>query len=338
MRRRFIPAPAGNTDAPVVRIDGWTVHPRACGEHRAHDRGSWALPGSSPRLRGTHGVDKIRHRLIRFIPAPAGNTWASMRLASASAVHPRACGEHDLDEHTVDLVFGSSPRLRGTLRLMGLGVQRIRFIPAPAGNTPAPPGPKTRPAVHPRACGEHDGAGLAAPPVTGSSPRLRGTHRHHQHHRHHQRFIPAPAGNTRLPLVRGAPGPVHPRACGEHFPIVHEQGVVLGSSPRLRGTQVLGADWAQPQRFIPAPAGNTAHPLIHPPPPPVHPRACGEHNLDGANLDGANGSSPRLRGTLHLGVDLGSRLRFIPAPAGNTAAPASSPAAPAVHPRACGEH
>ena len=57
-RRRFIPAPAGNTTG---LDDG--IH----------------VGGSSPRLRGTPERDRIRPGLIRFIPAPAGNT---MRLAS----------------------------------------------------------------------------------------------------------------------------------------------------------------------------------------------------------------------------------------------------------------
>ena len=155
-----------------------------------------------------------------------------------------------------------------------------------------------------------------------------------------RRFIPAPAGNTCVPVIsgkvihgssprlRGTPTlrpaavrrtPVHPRACGEHL----EAEDITGSA----------------HRFIPAPAGNTPRRSRPPTRPPVHPRACGEHPVPSA--------APR-RGS-----------RFIPAPAGNTdlppdvvrrrdgssprlrGTPTTSPgtsASPTVHPRACGEH
>ena len=54
VRRRFIPAPAGNTINELERLGVPAVHPRACGEHSFGKR--------------------RQIELKRFIPAPAGNT------------------------------------------------------------------------------------------------------------------------------------------------------------------------------------------------------------------------------------------------------------------------
>ena len=50
-------------------------------------------------------------------------------------VHPRACGEHVRRVMSVPNSFGSSPRLRGTLKPNLYAPHGRRFIPAPAGNT-----------------------------------------------------------------------------------------------------------------------------------------------------------------------------------------------------------
>ena len=73
-RRRFIPAPAGNTQRIAIRWDSITVHPRACGEHHGRPPKACSVPGSSPRLRGTRESCSFLPRRSRFIPAPAGNT------------------------------------------------------------------------------------------------------------------------------------------------------------------------------------------------------------------------------------------------------------------------
>ncbi len=132
------------------------------------------------------------------------------------------------------------------------------------------------------------------------------------------RFIPAHAGNTQTTEADAHTPTVHPRACGEHSRI---EAVMLsngGSSPRMRGTQSI-CDWfTEPDRFIPAHAGNT----------PAVRNQCSS----------SCGSSPRMRGTLSPLTVPGRPRRFIPAHAGNTPVPAVCVRAPPVHPRACGEH
>ena len=72
----IIPAYAGNTSLPPVSRDCRRDHPRVCGEHEFVQQGDGRHWGSSPRMRGTQGLqrqDLSRHGII---PAYAGNTRA----------------------------------------------------------------------------------------------------------------------------------------------------------------------------------------------------------------------------------------------------------------------
>ena len=93
-KRRFIPAPAGNSEYAGGSVTVTSVHPRACGEQRPVDSLPQSIAGSSPRLRGT-GPDLLQLSLKgRFIPAPAGNRHLLTYIGICHTVHP--------------------PRLRGT--------------------------------------------------------------------------------------------------------------------------------------------------------------------------------------------------------------------------------
>ena len=93
-RHRFIPACAGNTRSPASVWRRSTVHPRVCGEHHLNQPSTSALPGSSPRVRGTHHRRRHRRTPHRFIPACAGNTPLRRARRPCPSVHPRVCGEH----------------------------------------------------------------------------------------------------------------------------------------------------------------------------------------------------------------------------------------------------
>ena len=193
-----------------------SVHPRACGEHAIGMPLMIAWSGSSPRLRGTQPVDHAVSNGQRFIPAPAGNTEATVASRRVSAVHPRACGEHLSGATSSATNAGSSPRLRGTRVGPRAAPASHRFIPAPAGNTDHLHVGMVIFPVHPRACGEHDSTHATARMPTGSSPRLRGTPSLSSHPNPGARFIPAPAGNTGPAISSIRARTVHPRACGEH--------------------------------------------------------------------------------------------------------------------------
>ena len=111
---RFIPAHAGNTLERRVCPPDRPVHPRACGEHTAPPPHRRAFHGSSPRMRGTQEITEHGAVELRFIPAHAGNTPIPLIDTVPKPVHPRACGEHYIDHIVAGVVFGSSPRMRGT--------------------------------------------------------------------------------------------------------------------------------------------------------------------------------------------------------------------------------
>ena len=133
--RRFIPARAGNTTPPAPGASGGSVHPRSRGEHALRATLDSTVTGSSPLARGTRVDLELRELLLRFIPARAGNTIPTHGSFLARAVHPRSRGEHKLIRHTKAAAAGSSPLARGTHVHQEHARQRIRFIPARAGNT-----------------------------------------------------------------------------------------------------------------------------------------------------------------------------------------------------------
>ncbi len=131
---RFIPARAGNS------CDGrnWPgrspVHPRACGEQVSFLQVERYNDGSSPRVRGTAGIDTSGLLGLRFIPARAGNRGTGDEQPLSAAVHPRACGEQDMATAAFCRLTGSSPRVRGTVLAADPVRHAGRFIPARAGN------------------------------------------------------------------------------------------------------------------------------------------------------------------------------------------------------------
>ena len=131
---------------------------------------------------------------------------------------------------------------------------------------------------------------------------------------------------------------VHPRGCGEHNCLERAGVNTSGSSPRVRGTRCGFSASIQPDRFIPAGAGNTDSSVSAALQQSVHPRGCGEHPMHSGRNAALAGSSPRVRGTLVLGLVSALGHRFIPAGAGNTNSPSEPNRRFAVHPRGCGEH
>ena len=194
--RRFIPACAGNTSTPSSRREQGKVHPRVCGEHGAYTPEELQEKGSSPRVRGTQSLLRLRCGCQGFIPACAGNTYRINSSASGFKVHPRVCGEHLGKVPPCAQGKGSSPRVRGTRLTESGKVTRTRFIPACAGNTNAPQCGQGTFQVHPRVCGEHKLYEHYNGSKKGSSPRVRGTRNLFTRWHYESRFIPACAGNT----------------------------------------------------------------------------------------------------------------------------------------------
>ena len=131
--------------------------------------------------------------------------------------------------------------------------------------------------------------------------------------------------------------PAHPRVCGEHSSQPISGQLVVGSSPRVRGTCWYMGLAIRSLRLIPACAGNILKRGPWALPYPAHPRVCGEHTSEAAISKLLCGSSPRVRGTFSA-LPVGQRQdRLIPACAGNmTIAPPRKLASTGSSPRVRG--
>ena len=132
---RFIPALAGNIQ-------------RGLPGHRF-------TYGSSPHSRGTCQIITVRSPSSRFIPALAGNIGAGPGVSGQIAVHPRTRGEHKKKTDIGTVKPGSSPHSRGTCNAAGGMFNKVRFIPALAGNINVDTKERIHIPVHPRTRGEH---------------------------------------------------------------------------------------------------------------------------------------------------------------------------------------
>ncbi len=132
--RRFIPTHVGNALIPELLSGKRPVHPHACGERGVLARGGQGHHGSSPRMWGTLHVHDAVVRVHRFIPTHVGNAPDRRHRAERSPVHPHACGERVLMMRRFSRIFGSSPRMWGTLTEGRHVHQKERFIPTHVGN------------------------------------------------------------------------------------------------------------------------------------------------------------------------------------------------------------
>ena len=167
-------------------------------------------------MRGT--PRRQRRPVVEFgiIPAYAGNTLIIRCISMLSRDHPRVCGEHADCNCSAASLAGSSPRMRGTPHVQ-LDIKLCRgIIPAYAGNTGAAVNGLKQLGDHPRVCGEHFVVYFSAQWVTGSSPRMRGTHSSAYRFPPDLGIIPAYAGNTANSWLTADMFGDHPRVCGEH--------------------------------------------------------------------------------------------------------------------------
>ena len=199
---RIIPAHAGQTRIRQCSTRTDPDHPRACGANNDFLVQLGAMVGSSPRMRGKpmQTADKVDEH--RIIPAHAGQTARPCTSSADLTDHPRACGANVIPKAYEDLLFGSSPRMRGK-RFHDLRVQVLfRIIPAHAGQTRPTTATPPKATDHPRACGANRFACRSGHRVGGSSPRMRGKHSCGCTPVALSRIIPAHAGQTTTDGIR----------------------------------------------------------------------------------------------------------------------------------------
>ena len=255
--RRLIPAWAGNTVRTVWVCGFPGAHPRVGGEYGVVGCVPVGCGGSSPRGRGILFLIDSQSLLGGLIPAWAGNTLRCAPMTVMGTAHPRVGGEYSRWSVTISTERGSSPRGRGIRGKRLIVIERIRLIPAWAGNTAAHSWSCSGVRAHPRVGGEYDGKEGQFEGVAGSSPRGRGIRHSHGLSVSTARLIPAWAGNTPDKDPRKPRPGAHPRVGGEYIGACGGAHTGVGSSPRGRG--ILEGDTARfwEVGLIPAWAGNT---------------------------------------------------------------------------------
>ena len=138
---------------------------------------------------------------------------------------------------------------------------------------------------------------LIIKPASGLSPLARGTRKTPRRQSGTPRFIPAGAGNTRLPGEPEYRRTVYPRWRGEHGTLASTFPTNFGLSPLARGTPPPSHRSRSRRRFIPAGAGNTKWLFRRISATPVYPRWRGEHITIDSISRRDDGLSPLARGT-----------------------------------------
>ena len=134
-RIRIIPARAGPTPcSPTARTPA-TDHPRSCGANCGGYGGDDACDGSSPLVRGQPVNRSHCPFWSRIIPARAGPTFLRGCKYPIYADHPRSCGANQRRFRRRFFRCGSSPLVRGQLRIVAGSRMHLRIIPARAGPT-----------------------------------------------------------------------------------------------------------------------------------------------------------------------------------------------------------
>ena len=239
---------------------------------------------------------------LRIIPAHAGNTSLVQGLKVMDEDHPRTCGEHYSPVVLSLCEPGSSPHMRGTLRIFQISQLILGIIPAHAGNTTFTLFCGKSVADHPRTCGEHSRNSSSVSMALGSSPHMRGTLMMNFWGKIFIGIIPAHAGNTNNCRINFLLGRDHPRTCGEHWLCRTGMASVRGSSPHMRGTPTVRVTYPASSGIIPAHAGNTSALSSTMSGVGDHPRTCGEHLAIATLADLCAGSSPHMRGTQEIVV------------------------------------
>ena len=128
-----IPACAGEPLGETWRTTALPVYPRVCGgTQNAHTR---PLPeqGLSPRVRGNPSRTFRESRILRSIPACAGEPARLCAHCIPHRVYPRVCGGTRNLTHALEHRQGLSPRVRGNPLKTILRYGRHGSIPACAG-------------------------------------------------------------------------------------------------------------------------------------------------------------------------------------------------------------
>ena len=254
---RSIPACAGEPGAAATPSGCGGVYPRVCGGTQPALDDIHFGAGLSPRVRGNRRHLRAFHRLLRSIPACAGEPPQPIQPAGVGGVYPRVCGGTTDQTLSRLLQKGLSPRVRGNLFAYRRPARRQGSIPACAGEPSDDLDPDGDRMVYPRVCGGTLCQSNDPGPAQGLSPRVRGNP------------LASPAltcGKWSIPACAGEPDKGQCRAARRFR---------RGLSPRVRGNPAHAAFYAPEIRSIPACAGEPIRQLARAGVAMVYPRVCG---------------------------------------------------------------
>ena len=314
----LIPAHAGKTRYRRGPLAKMRAHPRSRGENGKADYDALKRWGSSPLTRGKRNQELIKATGAGLIPAHAGKTGQTSRVAASAWAHPRSRGENQ-----------PSACIRR---------RRGRLIPAHAGKTPPTPCPWSSGTAHPRSRGENAVRIASLVPVWGSSPLTRGKPGEGRAGGARGGLIPAHAGKTRESGDAARAHRAHPRSRGENLSRPRGWGKSPGSSPLTRGKRTPGDTNVYCRGLIPAHAGKTRAKSSTVARSRAHPRSRGENPWHSTTSYSSGGSSPLTRGKLRERVFHVVKPGLIPAHAGKTPRSSPRPPEPPAHPRSRGEN
>ena len=340
-RRGFLshgPSPRGrgSLNRSCSRRTTTTVHPRVGGgatDTRVH-RATEA--GPSPRGRGSLHLPLRGTAQRRSIPAWAGEPLAATGFDPMHEVHPRVGGGASV-RHVCDaLLYGPSPRGRGSRDARLADGGHLGSIPAWAGEPNSFRIRCSRTTVHPRVGGGARLRLLRGLRRRGPSPRGRGSPVLFRNRQKELGSIPAWAGEPSTAKRLHRQNRVHPRVGGGARAPVSGRDVQEGPSPRGRGSPSASVRAGRSGRSIPAWAGE---PDIHrgsSRATGVHPRVGGGADAGLVIVNRVEGPSPRGRGSPQRLVERGLQAGSIPAWAGEPSTTSSATARARVHPRVGG--
>ena len=253
--RGSIPAHAGEPRGHGRTTATRAVYPRPRGGTAARTPRPLRRQGLSPPTRGNRGCERRPARRGRSIPAHAGEPRPSCRRRSAPRVYPRPRGGTVFPSPQNALARGLSPPTRGNRTRTGTAWTSRRSIPAHAGEPRSIFGESRRQRVYPRPRGGTVLARQRGNLDKGLSPPTRGNRCRGFCRAGRARSIPAHAGEPPFqPCLSDLPW-VYPRPRGGTPFAAGKRGRGYGLSPPTRGNRAVFAVFDDPNRSIPAHAG-----------------------------------------------------------------------------------
>ena len=232
---RSIPACAGEPGLRVPLPTATAVYPRVCGGTGRRPAPSIPPTGLSPRVRGNRAMTAWGPLRGRSIPACAGEPVLNELEVARPGVYPRVCGGTEKSTEVDVEPEGLSPRVRGNLEAWRAEADRLRSIPACAGEPQLGRLGSGHRGVYPRVCGGTAPQAKRRPTSTGLSPRVRGNPFCSDFECPQSGSIPACAGEPQPAPSHASPFEVYPRVCGGTPPSRASGVPQCGLSPRVRG-------------------------------------------------------------------------------------------------------